>query len=107
MRNTSPLARSLGATLNAWRVCEQRSSGGGAHRARHGLDFRTFQIDSKDLPSGGWQAERAGVAAVLRRGQPMSERVEERQSRTSDIAWVAFYSIRGLLLMFLWVYVPA
>ena len=38
----------------------------------------------------------------------MSERaVEERRSWSSDIVWVVFYSILVLLLMLLWVYVPA
>jgi hypothetical protein len=39
----------------------------------------------------------------------MSERaVEERQSSwASDIVWVVFYSILVLLLMLLWIYVPA
>jgi hypothetical protein len=38
----------------------------------------------------------------------MSERaMDERQSRASDIVWVAFYSILVLLLMLLWAYVPA
>jgi hypothetical protein len=37
----------------------------------------------------------------------MSERVEERQSRASDIVEMAFYSILVLLLMLLWVYLPA
>ena len=37
----------------------------------------------------------------------MSERVEERQSRASDIVWIVFYPILGPLLMLLWVYVPA
>jgi hypothetical protein len=31
----------------------------------------------------------------------MSERVEERQSRASDIVWVVFYSILVLLFMLL------
>jgi len=39
---------------------------------------------------------------------PMSERaVEDRQNRASDIVELAFYSILVLLLMLLWVYVPA
>ena len=33
--------------------------------------------------------------------------IEDRQSRASDIVWVVFYSILVLLLMLLWVYVPA
>jgi hypothetical protein len=38
----------------------------------------------------------------------MSERLlEERRSRASDIVGVASYSILVLLLMLLWVYVPA
>jgi hypothetical protein len=37
----------------------------------------------------------------------MSERVEERQSRASDIVGMVFYSILVPLLMLLWVYVPA
>ena len=37
----------------------------------------------------------------------MSERVEQRQSRASDIMWVVFYSTLVLLVMLLWVYVPA
>lgn len=37
----------------------------------------------------------------------MSDRVEEGQSWASDVVWVAFYSILALLLMLLWVYVPA
>jgi hypothetical protein len=38
----------------------------------------------------------------------MSERaVEEVRSWTSDVVWVAFYSILVLLLMLTWVYVPA
>jgi hypothetical protein len=47
--------------------------------------------------------------ATLPRGGPtMSERaVEEGRSWTSDVVWVAFYSILVLLLMLMWVYVPA
>jgi hypothetical protein len=38
----------------------------------------------------------------------MSERaVEEERTWTSDVVWVAFYSILVFLLMLLWVYVPA
>jgi hypothetical protein len=38
----------------------------------------------------------------------MNEKAEERrQDRSSDIVWVAFYSSLGLLVMLLWVYVPA
>jgi hypothetical protein len=37
----------------------------------------------------------------------MSERVEERQSRASDVAEGVFYSIPVLLVMLLWVYLPA
>jgi hypothetical protein len=38
----------------------------------------------------------------------MSEQaVEERRSWASDIVWVVFYSILVLLVMLLWVYVPA
>jgi hypothetical protein len=38
----------------------------------------------------------------------MSERaVEERQNWVPDIVWVVFYSTLVLLLMLLWVYVPA
>jgi hypothetical protein len=37
----------------------------------------------------------------------MSERVEERQSRASDIVAMVFYSILVFLLMLMWVYVPA
>ena len=33
--------------------------------------------------------------------------VAEDQSWASDVVWVAFYSILVLLLMLLWVYVPA
>jgi hypothetical protein len=58
-------------------------------------------------PSAQWQAERAGAAAALREGHVMSERVDERRSRASDIVGVAFYSILVLLLMLLWAYVPA
>ncbi len=52
-------------------------------------------------------AECGGVAAALPEGHTMSERIEERQSWASDIVWVLFYSILVLLLMLLWVYVPA
>ena len=39
---------------------------------------------------------------------PMSDRaVEDRQNRASDIIELAFCSILVLLLMLLWVYVPA
>ena len=38
----------------------------------------------------------------------MSERaVEERRSWASDVMWVVVYSILVLLVMLLWVYVPA
>jgi hypothetical protein len=38
----------------------------------------------------------------------MSERaVEEGRRWTSDVVWVAFYSILVLLLMLMWVNVPA
>jgi hypothetical protein len=38
----------------------------------------------------------------------MSEQaVEERRSWSADIVWVVFYSILVLLVMLLWVYVPA
>jgi hypothetical protein len=38
----------------------------------------------------------------------MSEQaVEERRGWTSDIVWVVVYSILVLLVMLLWVYVPA
>ena len=37
----------------------------------------------------------------------MSKRVEQRQSRASDIAGMVFYSTLVLLVMLLWVYVPA
>jgi hypothetical protein len=38
----------------------------------------------------------------------MSERtVEERRGWASDIVWVVVYSILVLLVMLLWVYVPA
>ena len=37
----------------------------------------------------------------------MSERAEGRQSRSSDIMWVVFYSTLVLLIMLLWLYVPA
>jgi hypothetical protein len=33
--------------------------------------------------------------------------VEEGRSWTSDVVWVVFYSVLVLLLMLLWVYVPA
>jgi glutamine synthetase len=46
--------------------------------------------------------------ATLPRGPTMSERaVEEGRSWTSDVVWVAFYSILVLLLMLMWVNVPA
>ena len=38
----------------------------------------------------------------------MSEQaIEERWGRASDIVWVVVYSILVLLVMLLWVYVPA
>jgi hypothetical protein len=38
----------------------------------------------------------------------MSEQtVEERRGWATDIVWVVLYSILVLLVMFLWVYVPA
>ena len=38
----------------------------------------------------------------------MSERaVEERRGWASDVMWVVVYSILVLLVMLLWVYVPA
>jgi hypothetical protein len=37
----------------------------------------------------------------------MSERVEERPSWASDIGGMVFYSTLVLLVMLLWVYVPA
>ena len=38
----------------------------------------------------------------------MSERaVEERRDWASDVLWVVVYSILVLLVMLLWVYVPA
>ena len=37
----------------------------------------------------------------------MSEQVEERQSRSSDIAGMVFHSTLVLPIMLLWVYVPA
>ena len=42
-------------------------------------------------------------------GEPaMSEQVvEERRGWASEIVWVAVYSILVLLVMLLWVYVPA
>jgi hypothetical protein len=48
-----------------------------------------------------------GVAAALPEGCTINDRVEDGQSWASDIAWVAFYSILVLLLMLLWIYVPA
>ena len=75
--------------------------------ARRPLRFRTFQSDPKDLPGRRWQAEHTGVAAALPEGCTMSDRVEDGQSWASNIAWVAFYSILVLLLMLLWLYVPA
>jgi hypothetical protein len=33
--------------------------------------------------------------------------VEDGRSRTSDVLWVVFYSVLVLLLMLLWMYVPA
>jgi hypothetical protein len=38
----------------------------------------------------------------------MSERtVEDGPSWTSDVLWVVFYSVLVLLLMLVWMYVPA
>jgi hypothetical protein len=37
----------------------------------------------------------------------MSERVQERESRSSDILAMVFYSILVPMLVLLWVYVPA
>ena len=37
----------------------------------------------------------------------MSERVEERQTRASDIVGMVFYSILVPMLVLLWVFVPA
>jgi hypothetical protein len=49
-----------------------------------------------------------GAARPYRGGPTMSERaVEEGRSWTSDVVWVAFYSILVLLLMLMWVNVPA
>jgi hypothetical protein len=76
--------------------------GGGAR-----LGFRTFQIDPKDLSIPRWQAELAGVAAALQEGHAMSEQIEERPSRASDIVGMVVYSILVPLLLLMWVYIPA
>ena len=55
-----------------------------------------------------WHLLVTGAARPYRGGPTMSERaVEEGRSWTSDVVWVAFYSILVLLLMLMWVNVPA
>jgi hypothetical protein len=55
-----------------------------------------------------WHVLVIGAARPYRGGSTMSERaVEEGRSWTSDVVWVAFYSILVLLLMLMWVNVPA
>jgi hypothetical protein len=55
-----------------------------------------------------WHGLVTGAARPYRGGPTVSERaVEEGRSWTSDVVWVAFYSILVLLLMLMWVNVPA
>jgi hypothetical protein len=74
--------------------------------------FRTIQVCSKDLRAVLWQAERVPCVLCQIIGDPrewtMSEQaVEERRGWASDIVWVVLYSILILLVMLLWVDVPA
>src|SRR5262249_4378431 len=71
--------------------------------------FRTIQVCPKDCPSARWQAEYAGTHALRPQGEStMSEQaVAERRGWASDILWVVLYSILVLLVMLLWIYVPA
>jgi hypothetical protein len=76
--------------------------------------FRTIKVCAKDLPTALRHVQRAGIHACylssnLRpQGDPLSEQVvEERRGWASDIVWVVLYSMLVLLVMLLWVYVPA
>ena len=68
--------------------------------------IQNFQVRPKDLSI---RSVAGGTHALRPQGEPaMSEQaVEERRGWASDIVWVVVYSILVLLVMLLWVYVPA
>src|SRR5215813_4189325 len=81
-------------------------------RNRELRDFRPeahmFRSAPRTCPSIRWQAEWGTHALRPQGGPAMSEQaVEERRRRASDIVWVVAYSILVLLVMLLWIYVPA
>ena len=70
--------------------------------AQH-LDSEHFRFTPRTCPSVRWQAELGP-----KEKSAMSEQaIEERWGWASDIVWVVVYSILVLLVMLLWVYVPA
>jgi hypothetical protein len=78
------------------------------------LDSEHFRFVPRTCPSVRWQAKRAGSHAcylssfATPKDITMSEQaVEERRGWASDIVWVVLYSILVLLVMLLWVSVPA
>ena len=72
--------------------------------------FRTIQIYPKDFPTALRQVDCAAIHACrlpLRRSAMNEQVVAERRHSASDIVEVVLYSIAFLLVMLLWVYVPA
>jgi hypothetical protein len=70
-------------------------------------DSELFRATPRTCPAVGGRLSIRESLRPCRRDAPMNDRVEDGRSWASDIAWVAFYSILILLLMLLWVYVPA
>jgi hypothetical protein len=76
---------------------------GGVH-----LDIsELFRSTPRTCPPPGGRLSMRESLRPYERGHAMSERIEERQSRASDIVAMVFYSILVLLLVLMSVYVPA
>jgi hypothetical protein len=89
---------------------ERRSSRHRREQSRRSMPKRSVnQITLRRMSSElHWHVLVIGAARPYRGGPTMSEQsVEEGRSWTSDVVWVALYSIVVLLLMLMWVNVPA
>ena len=73
--------------------------------------FKTIQVCPKDFPTALRQVDCAAIHACpfapLRRSAMNEQVVAERRHSASDIVGVVLCSIVVLLVMLLWVYVPA
>ena len=82
-----------------------------AAQRQHPTSFRTIQVCPKDFPTALRQVDCAAIHAwpfaTLRRSAMNEQVAAERRHSAPDIVGVVPYSIVVLLVMLLWVYIPA